>query len=167
MIKCILIVNNHGKPRIAKFYSQMTEEEQQKLVQEIYTHVSKRADTVCNFLEGSVSQYDDNIKLIYRHYATLYFVFAVDTQESDLGILDLIQVFVETLDKCFENVCELDLIFHSDKVHFVIDEIVQGGLVLETNIQQILTAIQEMSKLESASLKAKVEGTDAAGKRPV
>ena len=26
------------------------------------------------------------------------------------------QVFVETLDKTFENVCELDLIFHVDKV---------------------------------------------------
>lgn len=55
-------------------------------------------------------------KLIYRHYATLYFVFCVDSSESELGILDLIQVFVETLDKCFENVCELDLIFHADKV---------------------------------------------------
>ena len=34
------------------------------------------------------------------------------------NILELfhIQVFVETLDKCFENVCELDLIFHVDKV---------------------------------------------------
>lgn len=28
-----------------------------------------------------------------------------------------LSVFVEALDKCFENVCELDLIFHSDKVH--------------------------------------------------
>lgn len=28
----------------------------------------------------------------------------------------VVQVFVETLDRCFENVCELDLIFHSDKV---------------------------------------------------
>lgn len=55
-------------------------------------------------------------KLIYRHYATLYFVFCVDSSESELGILDLIQVFVETLDRCFENVCELDLIFHADKV---------------------------------------------------
>lgn len=55
-------------------------------------------------------------KIVYRHYATLYFVFVVDRQESDLGILDLIQVFVEVLDKCFENVCELDIIFHSDKV---------------------------------------------------
>ena len=31
-------------------------------------------------------------------------------------IYDFLQVFVETLDKCFENVCELDLIFHVDKV---------------------------------------------------
>lgn len=48
-------------------------------------------------------------KLIYRHYATLYFIFCVNSS-------DLIQVFVETLDKCFENVCKLDLIFHVDKV---------------------------------------------------
>ena len=79
----------------------------------------------------SVSIFGKGTKLVYRHYATLYFVFAVDNQESELGILDLIQgcllffcwyksnslsVFVETLDKSFENVCELDLIFHSDKV---------------------------------------------------
>lgn len=31
-------------------------------------------------------------RLIYRHYATLYFVFCVDSNESELGILDLIQV---------------------------------------------------------------------------
>ena len=65
---------------------------------------------VCSLIGGS------DYKLIYRHYATLYFVFCVDSSESELGILDLIQVFVETLDKCFESVCELDLIFHMDKV---------------------------------------------------
>lgn len=47
-------------------------------------------------------------------------MFCVDSSESELGILDLIQVFVETLDKCFENVCELDLIFHFDKVQFIL-----------------------------------------------
>ena len=33
-----------------------------------------------------------DFRLIYRHYATLYFVFCVDYSESELGILDLIQV---------------------------------------------------------------------------
>lgn len=40
---------------------------------------------------GSIPEWGEGVKLIYRHYATLYFVFAVDQQESDLGILDLIQ----------------------------------------------------------------------------
>ena len=84
---------------------------------------------------------------------TLYFVFAVDTQESDLGILDLIQVFVEALDKCFENVCELDLIFHSDKVMYVLDEIIMAGMVLETNIVHILQSVQDQNKLHSKSIK--------------
>lgn len=35
---------------------------------------------------------DSDFKLIYRHYATLYFVFCVDSSESELGVLDLIQV---------------------------------------------------------------------------
>lgn len=33
-----------------------------------------------------------DFRLIYRHYATLYFVVCVDSSESELGILDLIQV---------------------------------------------------------------------------
>ncbi|NXT16034.1 AP3S2 protein, partial [Prunella fulvescens] len=89
-------------------------------------------------------------KLIYRHYATLYFVFCVDSSESELGILDLIQVFVETLDKCFENVCELDLIFHMDKVHHILQEMVIGGMVLETNMNEIVAQVEAQGKLEKA-----------------
>jgi AP-3 complex subunit sigma len=75
----------------------------------------------------------------------------VDKQESELGILDLVQVFVEVLDKCFENVCELDLIFHPDRVHYILDEIVMGGMVLETSLPEILGAIAEMNKLEQST----------------
>lgn len=85
--------------------------------------------------------------MIYRHYATLYFVFCVDSSESELGILDLIQVFVETLDKCFENVCELDLIFHADAVHHILSELVMGGMVLQTNMSEILARIEEQNRL--------------------
>lgn len=54
--------------------------------------VSKRDDMVCNFLEGGSKLGTGDFKLVYRHYATLYFVFCVDSSESELGILDLIQV---------------------------------------------------------------------------
>ncbi|NXI05143.1 AP3S2 protein, partial [Pachycephala philippinensis] len=114
----------HGCPPTVS--SWQAEEVQQQIIRDTFHLVLKRDDHICNFLEcGRALQLSlcphslfggSDYKLIYRHYATLYFVFCVDSSESELGILDLIQVFVETLDKCFENVCELDLIFHMDKV---------------------------------------------------
>jgi len=116
MIQAVIVFNNQGKPRLTKFYTHYTEDEQQSIIKEVFHMVSRRDDSVCNFLEGPTKLSGGDFRLIYRHYATLYFVFCVDYSESELGILDLIQVFVETLDRCFENVCELDLIFHVDKV---------------------------------------------------
>eukprot|EP01104_Vermistella_antarctica_P011894 TRINITY_DN3367_c0_g1_i1.p2 TRINITY_DN3367_c0_g1~~TRINITY_DN3367_c0_g1_i1.p2 ORF type:complete len:166 (+),score=51.68 TRINITY_DN3367_c0_g1_i1:202-699(+) len=149
MIKAILIVNNHGKPRLTKFFEHPSVDDQQRVIRETFQLISKRPDRSCNFLEGG-SIYDKDTKIIYRHYATLFFIFIVDASESELGILDLIQVFVETLDKCFENVCELDLIFHMDRIHFILDEIVMGGMVLETNLQDIQEAIDAQNKIVKA-----------------
>jgi len=134
-----------GKPRLSKFYTPIPVLTQQALISQIFSLISDRPAGVCNFLDapelvfpspGSAStpgsgakgkskavvppatRGDDDTRVIYRHYATLYFVFVVDGAESELGILDLIQVFVESLDRTFENVCELDLIFHFDEVGF-------------------------------------------------
>ena len=58
---------------------------------------------------------------------------------------------METLDRCFENVCELDLIFHVDKVHYILQEIVMGGMVLETNMNEVIQRIEDQNKLEKVS----------------
>lgn len=100
----------------------------------------------------------ESCKLIYRHYATLFFVFCVDSAESELGILDLIQVMVEALDRSFSNVCELDLIFNFEGIHWLLDEIVQSGMVLETNINNIIAKFEEQNKI------AKVETSPASAK---
>ncbi|XP_066859852.1 AP-3 complex subunit sigma-2 isoform X2 [Anser cygnoides] len=150
MINAVLVFNNHGKPRLVRFYQHLAEEVQQQLIRETFHLVLKRDEHICNFLECGSLFGGADYKLIYRHYATLYFVFCVDSSESELGILDLIQVFVETLDKCFENVCELDLIFHMDKVHYILQEVVIGGMVLETNMNKIVAQVEAQSKLEKA-----------------
>lgn len=144
-----------------KFYENgLSESDMRLLIRESFALCAKRPDMACNFVPGQSLTYyngkDTDVKLVYRHYATLYFIFVVDQQESELGILDLIQVFVETLDKCFEAVCELDLIFNSEKVHYVLDEVVMGGMVLETNIASILKGVREMDKLEVSNADANV-----------
>ncbi|XP_046912990.1 AP-3 complex subunit sigma-2 or isoform X1 [Dermatophagoides farinae] len=168
MIKAILVFNNHGKPRLTKFYEFYPEDLQQQIIKETFQLVSKRDENVCNFLEGGSLIGGSDYKLIYRHYATLYFVFCVDSSESELGILDLIQVFVETLDKCFENVCELDLIFHVDKVHHILNELVMGGMVLETSMSEIITRIEEQNAMEKQEVSWKNNmGISAAPARAV
>ncbi len=59
-------------------------------------------------------------------------------------------MFVETLDRCFENVCELDLIFHMDKVQNILQEVCMGGMVLETNMSEILTHVDAQNRLEKS-----------------
>ena len=115
MIHSVLIFNTGGKPRLTKFYTNLRGgvAAQQSLLKQIYALVSQRPDGVCNFLDApelrtmlSLTAVDaspladevarhrptDQLRVVYRHYATLYFVFVVDGSESELGILDLIQV---------------------------------------------------------------------------
>ena len=89
-------------------------------------------------------------KIIYRHFASLYFVVIADSSESELGILDLLQVFVHVLDSCFENICEVDIVYHYDRVNYVLDELVMAGMVLETNSEVIINTIGEISKYSKA-----------------
>ncbi|GLB36448.1 putative adaptor protein complex sigma subunit [Lyophyllum shimeji] len=144
MIHAVLIFNTSGVPRLTKFYTPL-QQSSQTLVQKIYSLIHNRPGGLCNFLDapeleaflGPKDEVGGRWQVVYRNYATLYFVFIVDGAESELGILDLIQVFVECLDRAFENVCELDLVFHFDEVHHILAEIIQGGLVLETNVEEI------------------------------
>lgn len=126
-----------------KFYTHVELAVQAELLAEIYRLVAARSSQECSFLSPTLLQGLDDVKVIYRHYATLYFVFVVDDQESELGILDLIQVFVECLDRCFTNVCELDLVFGWQVLQTVLEEIVQGGLVIDTNITRIVAAVDD------------------------
>ncbi|XP_029353450.1 AP-3 complex subunit sigma-2 isoform X2 [Echeneis naucrates] len=126
MIKAILIFNNHGKPRLIRFYQYFAEDMQQQIIRETFHLVSKRDDNVCNFLEGGSLIGGSDYKLIYRHYATLYFVFCVDSSESELGILDLIQV------------------------HYILQEVVMGGMVLETNMNEIVAQVEVQNRMEKS-----------------
>jgi len=128
---------------------------QQRLISEIFTLVANRPASACNFLPlppllqktsslALTSSEDEPTRIIYRHYATLYFIFIADDLESELGLLDLIQVFVECLDRIFENVCELDLIFNFETLHQVLAEMIQGGGVVEVDKNTIVDSVKKV-----------------------
>jgi AP-3 complex subunit sigma len=164
MIKSVLILNTQGKIRLVHFYeSSIRVSEQQALVRKVFRAIAKRGDDLCNFIDNCADWPTPDTRVIYRRYATLCFVFVVDSSESQLAILDLIQVFVETLDRVFENVCELDLIFHCDKVQHVLMELVMGGMVVETSKEEIFRAVNDMNKLASGNKVAQAQAVSVTG----
>ncbi len=92
--------------------------------------------------------HNDTPSLItYRHYATLYFIVISTSTESPLALLDLIQVFVEALDRLFENVCELDLIFNFETLHATLGEMIVGGVVVETGLERVVEGVKAQGKV--------------------
>ena len=133
---------------------------QQRLISEIFTLVSARPASSCNFLplppllapsssaSSSTSEQNDAPSLVtYRHYATLYFILISTSTESPLALLDLIQVFVEALDRLFENVCELDLIFNFETLHAVLGEMIVGGVVVETGLDKVVEGVKAQGRV--------------------
>jgi len=64
---------------------------------------------------------------VYRRYASLYVLAGVDADENCLAALELVHAYVESLDRYFGSVCELDIMFHLDRAHFILDEMVMNG----------------------------------------
>ncbi|XP_006365104.1 AP-3 complex subunit sigma-like [Solanum tuberosum] len=150
MIKGVILMNDKGKPRLAKFYDYHPTEKQQELIRRLYGVLSSRAENVSNFVKVD-SLFGPDARLVYKTYATLHILFIFDSSENELAMLDLMQVFVETMDKCFSNVRELDIVFNFNKVHAILDEIILGGEVLETSSSEVVKAVEEIYKMERAA----------------
>ena len=153
MIRCVLIFNEQGKARLMRFYDQTDFHTQQLVLKSIHHLISGRDDTssCCFVFDDLPKDLFRDDRVIYRHFASLYFVVVADSCESELGILDLLQVLVHVLDQCFENICELDIVYHYDRVNYVLDEMIMAGLVLETNSEVILHSINEINRSVKAS----------------
>lgn len=140
-LKFVLLVNKQGQTRLAKYSDQsMSVEERRVLEGEIVRKCLARAEKQCSFVEHR------NYKIIYRRYASLFFLVGIDNDENELAILEFIHCLVETLDRYFSNVCELDLMFNLEMAHFVVDEMLMNGCIVETNKQNVLAPVQLLDK---------------------
>lgn len=137
-IQFVLLLNKQGRTRLSKWYTTVEEEEKLKIEREIFRTIILRDSKHSNFIEFR------NFKVLYKKYASLYFVFCIDLWENELGTMEFIHLFVETLDKFFGSVCELDVVYNFYKVYAVLDEICIGGEIIETSKEKVVKKQREM-----------------------
>ncbi|KAI8109905.1 hypothetical protein M9434_001184 [Picochlorum sp. BPE23] len=143
MIRFFLLQNKSGKTRLSKYYHPFADDEKIKMENEIHRIFMQRDATFTNFVEYK------SFKLVFRRYAGLFFIFAIDVTDNELLYLESIHLFVEILDHYFGNVCELDLVFGFHRAYCILDEFIIGGEVQETSKKVILQRIKELDSLET------------------
>ena len=141
MIKFVLLVNKQGNTRLSSYYEWLSVEERGALEAEIIRKCLSRTESQCSFMEYR------GYKVVYRRYASLFFIVGTDQdEENELGIFEFIHCLVETLDKYFENVCELDIMFNLERAHFILDEMISSGMIVETNKANILKPLTLLTR---------------------
>ncbi|KAI0335433.1 Adaptor protein complex sigma subunit [Cubamyces sp. BRFM 1775] len=142
MINYMLLVSRQGKVRLAKWYITMSQKAKAKIVKDVTQLVLARRTRMCNFLE-----YKDT-KVVYRRYASLFFVCGISQGDNELVVLEVIHRFVEVLDRYFGNVCELDLIFNFQKAYAILDELIIAGELQESSKKSVLRVVTQADGIE-------------------
>lgn len=141
MIEFIIIFNRQGKLRASKWYTPAEDSERLRIVGEINRIIASRdSPKYANFFDFRQKT------LVYRRYASLFFAMVVDPQDNALSVLVGIHLLVETLDRYFNNVCELDLIFNFWKVIQLMDEMFLAGELVESSKQVVLDRMRILDK---------------------
>eukprot|EP00914_Ancora_sagittata_P020307 GHVO01040238.1.p1 GENE.GHVO01040238.1~~GHVO01040238.1.p1 ORF type:complete len:157 (-),score=22.32 GHVO01040238.1:193-663(-) len=135
MMRFFLLISRQGKTRLAKWFTPLPQKSRLRVTKEVTQTVLNRPPKLCTFVE-----WKDEL-IVYKRYASLYFVCCVDKEDNLLATLEIIHHYVETLDRYFGNVCELDLIFNFHKAYFILDEIILGGQLAESSKRCVMRAI--------------------------
>ncbi|KAI7893606.1 AP complex, mu/sigma subunit [Mucor mucedo] len=138
MIQFFLIVNRTGQTRFARYYQNDPENPTFELQVARGCITRKPSQTLFFSLKEH--------KIVYRVYASLYFIIGCEPQDNEFSLLELIQFSVECMDSYFEKVTELDLVYNLEKVHMIMDEIIVKGLILETNHDRVLALINGLAQ---------------------
>ncbi|KAL4400373.1 AP-1 adaptor complex sigma subunit Aps1 [Malassezia pachydermatis] len=143
-IQWVLLISRQGKVRLSKWYGTMSQKSKAKIVKDVTQLILARRSRMCNFIE-----YKEN-KIVYRRYASLFFVAGIAPDDNELVTLEIIHRFVEVLDRYFGNVCELDLIFNFQKAYQVLDELIIAGELQESSKKSVLRVVVQGDAVEEA-----------------
>ncbi|KAF0328968.1 AP-1 complex subunit sigma-1 [Colletotrichum gloeosporioides] len=141
-IQYLILLSRQGKVRLAKWFTTLSPKEKAKIVKDVSQLVLARRTRMCNFLE-----YKDS-KIVYRRYASLFFIAGAASEDNELITLEIIHRYVEQMDKYYGNVCELDIIFSFTKAYYILDELLLAGELQESSKKNVLRCISQQDSLE-------------------
>jgi len=143
-IQYFLLMSRQGKLRLAKWFIPLTSKSKAKIVQDLTQLTHSRRQQSCNFIEYKGG------KVVYRRYASLFFICQIGDEDNELLTLEIIHRYVEILDRFFGNVCEMDLIFNFQQAYAILDELLMAGEIQETSSSSVLNMVNGSKTYEES-----------------
>jgi len=138
----MILFSRQGKIRLQKWFHAISDKDRKKISRDIVNNVLQRRPKMSNFVDFM------GLKIVYKRYASLYFCCAVEEEDNELEVLEVIHRYVEVLDKYFGSVCELDIIFNFEKAYFVLDEYLLAGQLQESSKKKVLQAVEAADQMQ-------------------
>uniref|UniRef100_A0A4W3HC49 Coatomer subunit zeta n=1 Tax=Callorhinchus milii TaxID=7868 RepID=A0A4W3HC49_CALMI len=134
-VKAILILDNDGERLFAKYYDETYPSvKEQKVLEKNIFNKTHRTDSEIALLDGMTVVYKSNIDL--------YFYVIGSSHENELMLVAVLNCLFDSLSQMLrKNVEKRALLDNMEGLFLAIDEIVDGGVILESDPQQVVQRV--------------------------
>uniref|UniRef100_A0A3B4CER7 Coatomer subunit zeta n=1 Tax=Pygocentrus nattereri TaxID=42514 RepID=A0A3B4CER7_PYGNA len=144
-VKAVFILDNDGNRLLSKYYDPdlyPSMKEQKNFEKNVFNKTHK-ADNEIAFLEG--------MTIVYKSSIDLFFYVVGSAQENELMLMAVLNCLFESLSQILrKNVERRCLLDNLDGVFLVVDEIIDGGVILESDPQQVVEKVNYRCLSEQA-----------------
>ncbi|GAA5804987.1 clathrin adaptor complex small chain-domain-containing protein [Thamnidium elegans] len=136
-IKAVILLDAEGNRVLAKYYgTEHTSVKQQKLFEKGLFDKTKRA-------QGEVILYDNQV-VLYRSNIDIFFYVVGSMEENELILLSMLNAFYDAVSTLLRYQVEKRSIMDNlDLVILCLDETVDGGIILETDSNAIVSRVSK------------------------
>ncbi|KAG3293705.1 coatomer subunit zeta-1 [Ictidomys tridecemlineatus] len=131
-VKAILILDNDGDRLFAKYYDDTYPSvKEQKAFEKNIFNKTHRTDSEIALLEG--------LTVVYKSSIDLYFCVIGSSYENELMLMAVLNCLFDSLSQMLrKNVEKRALLENVEGLFLAVDEIVDGGVILERDPQQVV-----------------------------
>ncbi|XP_056263176.1 coatomer subunit zeta-2 isoform X1 [Pseudoliparis swirei] len=135
-VKALFILDNDGNRLLSKYYDRElypSIKEQKNFERNVFNKTHK-ADNEIAFVEG--------MTVVYKSSIDLFFYVVGSAQENELMLVSVLSCLFESLSQILrKNVERRCLLDNMEGVFLIVDEIIDGGVILESDPQQVLQKV--------------------------
>ncbi|XP_064396853.1 coatomer subunit zeta-1-like [Halichondria panicea] len=147
-VKAILILDNDGKRLVCKYYDDTfpTLKEQTKFEESLFNKTKRSNDEIIMH---------EGVTAVYKVNVDLFFAVLGAQNENELMLVGVLNALYDSISQLLrKNVEKRSLLPHLESLFLIVDELVECGVIVETDpqviVQRIATKIDDNPFSESA-----------------